>query len=199
MRMLNKLPRKIKIKNKRYFINTDFRIMIRFENKMQELKMTNKKGITIEIYKILKSFCPAFFKDFHKNMEKDIKLLLKSFLWFYQGGSRENYHKGKGGSSSNINIYSYEYDDEYIWSAFYQYFNIDLSFDKVHWWKYMAIFKSLPEECKFEKIKGYRAYKGKDKDMKELKRYWTLPLDKNLQKQIDETTKYLMEVSKEVK
>ena len=41
--------------------------------------------------------------------------------------------------------------------------------------------------------------KGKDKDMKELKRYWTLPLDKNLQKQIDETTKYLMEVSKEVK
>lgn len=199
MKMLNKLPQEIKIRKKRYFINTDFRIMVRFENKIQRLTISDESRTTLEIYKILKSFCPAFFKDFHKDMEKDIKLLLKSFLWFYQGGGREDYHKGKGGSGSSVNVYSYEYDDEYIWAAFYQYFRVDLSCDEVHWWKYQAMFKSLPEECKFEKIKGYRAYKGSDKDMKELKRYWTLPLDKNLQKQIDKTTEYLLKVSEEVK
>lgn len=199
MKMLNKLPQEIKIKKKRYFINTDFRIMIKFENKMQDMDTTDKQKISIEIYKILKLFCPAFFKDYHINMEKDIKSLIKKFLWFYSCGNRENYHKGNGKAKESTDIYSYEHDDEYIWSAFFQYFNIDLSKDKLHWWKYRAIFKSLPEECKFEKIKNYRAYKGKDKDMKELKKYWTLPLNKNLQKQLDETTKYLMEVSKEVK
>lgn len=198
--MFNKLPQKIKIKNKWYFINTDFRVMINYEKNMQGIQTMDKQEKIIKIYNVLKSFCPAFFKDFHFDMEKDIKLLLKSFLWFYSCGNRENYHKGKKGEgTSNINIYSYEYDDEYIWSAFFQYYHIDLSTDKLHWWKYKAFFKSLPEECKFEKIKSYRAYKGQDKNMKELKRYWSLPLDKDLQKQLDETTKYLMEVSKEAK
>ena len=199
MKMLNKLPQNIKINNKRYFINTDFRVMINFEKTLQGINMIEEQEISIKMYKVLKSFCPVFFETFHKNMKKDMKLLLKQFLWFYSCGGREDYHSGNGKGRAINDIYSYEYDDEYIWSAFFQCFNIDLTEEKLHWWKYKAIFQSLPEECKFERIKSYRAYNGKDKDKKELKKYWKLPLDKELQKQLDKTKKYLMKVSEEVK
>lgn len=199
MKMLNKLPQNIKINNKRYFINTDFRIMINFEKTLQGINTIDEQEISIKMYKVLKSFCPVFFETFHKNMKKDMKLLLKEFLWFYSCGEREDYHSGSGKGKAINDIYSYEYDDEYIWSAFFQYFNIDLTEEKLHWWKYKAIFQSLPEECKFERIKSYRAYNGKERDKKELKKYWKLPLDKELQKQLDKTKEYLMKVSEEVK
>ena len=48
-------------------------------------------------------------------------------------------------------------------------FNIDLTKDKVHWWKFKAIMNSLPENTEFVKIIRYRSYSGKDKDMLELK------------------------------
>jgi hypothetical protein len=195
--MLNKLPQNIKIRNKRYFINTDFRLMINFEKKMQEIELTELKNE--EIFYILKSFCPAFFKIKHKDMKSDIKLLINKLLWFYSCGNRKNYHKSKKSKTKIINnIFSYEYDDEFIWSAFYQYYRIDLSEDKLHWWKYMALFKSLPEECKFEKIKSYRSYKGNDERMKKLKDYWNLPLNEKLQQELEETTKMLLKYSKEV-
>lgn len=55
-------------------------------------------------------------------------------------------------------------------------YGIDLGYDKVHWWKFKALLKSLKDDTEFVKIKGYRAYNGNDKNMKELKEYWELPL-----------------------
>ena len=33
----------------------------------------------------------------------------------------------------------------------------------------------MPKECEFNKVKGYRAYDGKDKDILELKEAYKLP------------------------
>ena len=60
-------------------------------------------------------------------------------------------------------------------NIFGELFNIDLTKDKVHWWKFKAIMNSLPENTEFVKIIRYRSYSGKDKDMLELKQYWELP------------------------
>lgn len=54
-------------------------------------------------------------------------------------------------------------------------YGIDLAYDKVHWWKFKALLKSLKDDTEFVKIKGYRAYTGKDKNMLELRDYWELP------------------------
>lgn len=54
-------------------------------------------------------------------------------------------------------------------------FGIDLAYDKVHWWKFKALLKSLKSDVEFVKIKGYRAYTGNDKNMLELRDYWALP------------------------
>ena len=71
-------------------------------------------------------------------------------------------------------------DDKYIYSAFKEQYNIDLNSIKyLHWWKFKALLKSLKEDTEFVKIKGYRAYEGKDKNMNELKEYWELPKPSN--------------------
>ena len=105
-------------------------------------------------------------------------------IWFYKCG-REDYHKTSGNNkkiSSKRQIYSYEYDDEYIYSAFYQEYKIDLAYDKVHWWKFKSLLKSLKSNVEFVKIQGYRAYTGKDKNMIELRDYWELPKPTDEQK-----------------
>lgn len=63
-----------------------------------------------------------------------------------------------------------------IFTELFTNYGIDLAYDKVHWWKFKALLKSLKDDTEFVKIKGYRAYTGDDKNMLELKKYWELPL-----------------------
>lgn len=174
MIMFNKLPYFAILQGKKYKINVDFRNMISFENKMQDNSVDNSEKIKYG----LRHFYPAFFY-----LENYFKLLqnlelyeeaCKKLVWFYKCG-RDDYHKTTGKTGKNKQIYSYKYDDEYIYGAFYEQYKIDLAYDKVHWWKFKSLLKSLKDDTEFVKIKGYRAYSGKDKNMLELKKYWELP------------------------
>ena len=188
IKMFNKLPYFIYINGKKYFINTDFRNMISFE--VELMGMTKDKNIEDFVYKSLKKFCPYFFKE--KHTEEEIVELNKQFLWFYKCG-RENYHSSSGGGVSLDEVFSYEYDDEYIFGAFLEQYNVDLTSVKdLHWWKFKAMLKSLKKDTKIEEIKSYRGYTGKDKDMRALRDYWKLPIKTELQKQLDETAEMLM-------
>lgn len=177
MNMFHKLPYFVILQGKKYKINADFRNMIAFENKLQDRNVNDSKIIEFGLR--------HFYFDFQDD-EGYLYLLrnatlykeaCKKLIWFYKCG-REDYHKVKTGKGkcNQKEICSYEHDDEYIWGAFHELHGIDLTKDKLHWWKFKAILKSLPESTEFVKIKGYRAYKGKDKDMLELKEYWTLPM-----------------------
>ena len=169
MNMFYKLPYYVKIKNKKYAIKTDFRIFAEYEEEMQDRNEENRKKA---IAKVLSRFYPAFLEIVEKDLLEEA---VNQFMWFYECG-RKNYHKVKSGKGTKREeIYSFNYDDEYIYSAFYEKYSIDLSRNYVHWWKFQALLKGLGE-CEFTKIKGYRAYTGKDKDMLEIKEYWTLPL-----------------------
>lgn len=160
--------------------------MISFENKVQDRSVKNSEKIEYG----LRHFYPAFFYA-----ENYIKLLsdselykeaVEKMLWFYQCG-RENYHKlnKKNGKNSNSQIYSYNYDDEYIYGAFYEQYRIDLSTEKIHWWKFKSLLNSLKDDTEFVKIKGYRAYTGDDKNLLELKEYWALPKPIEEQERLD--------------
>ena len=43
----------------------------------------------------------------------------------------------------------------------------------------------MNEETPFEKIKGYRAYSGDDEQLKNLKKYWSLPVIDREQERLD--------------
>jgi len=185
MIMFNKLPYFVILRGKKYKINVDFRNMISFENKVQDKSVSESEKIEYG----LRHFYPAFFY-----VENYIKLLqnkqlykeaCEKLIWFYKCG-RENYHKTEGsGKASKKQIYSYKYDDEYIYGAFYEQYNVDLAYDKIHWWKFKALLKSLKDNTEFVKIKGYRAYDGKDENMQNLKEYWELPKPIEEQKRIE--------------
>lgn len=184
MIMFNRLPYFVILKGKKYKINVDFRNMISFENKLQDRSVSVQKKIEY----ILRQFYPAFFyAENYKKLLSNPQLYKEAcdkVIWFYKCG-REDYHKAKGGKRSNVQIFSYEHDDEYIYGAFLEQYGIDLSYEKLHWWKFKALLKSLKENTEFVKIKGYRAYKGNDKNMNELKEYWTLPLPVTEQERLD--------------
>lgn len=185
MIMFNRLPYFVMLQGKKYKINVDFRNLISFENKLQDRNVSNSKKIEYG----LRHFYPAFFNEENYNKLLNNPELYKEacekLIWFYKCG-REDYHKIKGNSKGkNRQIYSYEFDDEYIYGAFLEQYYIDLAYDRVHWWKFKALLKSLKDDTEFIKIQGYRAYDGKDENMKNLRDYWELPKPVSEQERLD--------------
>lgn len=90
-------------------------------------------------------------------------------LKFYAGSfDDKTLKKLKNSNEKKIkNIYSFEYDADYIFSSFYECYKIDLTIKKMHWWKFKALLKGLNEECLFSKILGYRSIKISSKMSKE--------------------------------
>lgn len=141
-------------------INTDFRVFILFELLMQDNELSDKeKAIT------------AFELFFDKDV--DVEKGLECILWFYRCGKEEKKSNKKTSGKKQKQIYSYEFDDEYIFSAFLQQYNINLNSIKyLHWWEFKALLQGLNDDTQFVKIMSYRAIDlGKIKDKEEKKRY----------------------------
>lgn len=86
--------------------------------------------------------------------------------------SRGEDSKGEEDSSP---IIDFKLDADYIYSSFLQAYGINLLQSSMHWFEFMALFKSLPEETIMRKIIEYRQYDGKDEELLRLKRVWALP------------------------
>ncbi len=155
-------------------IRTDFRESIKFELLMQDK--------TIEDDKKIRMILNLYYYN-PENIE-DVKKALEEIVWFYKGGDKiENKISGRNENNNKKQIYSYEFDAEYIYSAFMQQYKIDLNSIKyLHWWKFRALFTNLSEDVLFSKIMQYRAVELssiKDKEMKKfykkMKRIYALP------------------------
>lgn len=173
--MYSKLPHSVTIKNEKFSINTDFRIFINFEEEMTQ-GLDTKKAVN----NALNSFYPAFSLIIKKGLLKEAA---DKFIWFYKCGKPEtpSNEKAKG---QKIESFRYSSDDLYIWGTYKQ-LGYDLTTDYVHWWKFRAMWLTLPDNCEFSKIKGYRAYSGKDKNILSLKEHYKLPPnEKEIQDQI---------------
>lgn len=156
----------ILVKNKiKVEFNTDFRTAITFELLMQNPKYSEQ----VKTYQSLRLFYP--------NLEEitDLEEALSNILWFYGCDNKiktsQNYESRK-----EKQIYSYEFDNELIFSAFKNQYNIDLEeIEYLHWWKFKAMFNGLKSDNKIVEIMGYRAMDlSKIKDKEERKRYRSL-------------------------
>ena len=152
--------------------DTNFRIGIAFEIMMQN----SKYSMQAKTYQALRLFYPEM------NEIKDVKKAIDDIIWFYSCGRSEEKTSQKASGGYTKRIYSYEFDAEYIFSAFMEQYKIDLNKEHLHWWKFKSLFNSLNEEVLFSKIMSYRAIdlsKIKDKDMKKyykkMKKIYALP------------------------
>lgn len=158
------LKNTIKINNQDFKINTDYRVwlkfVIEFENWIDEGAISD-----IDISYIFKGSLPVF------TSKDDYKSILefafpKSELPYENSEERER------------TLYL-EYDMDYIFAAFFQAYDIDLTEVNMHWHKFRALLQALPEKTMLSQIMSYRAYTGHEnsKDEKEiyskLKNLWT--------------------------
>ena len=157
--LLNNIDEVVKDRIKIDF-DTNFRIGIAFEIMMQNPKYS----MQAKTYQALKLFYPEM------DEIKDVKKAIDDIIWFYSCGKSEEKTSRKKGKNKQKQIYSYEFDNDLIYSAFKNQYNIDLEeVEYLHWWKFKAMFEGLKSDNRIVEIMGYRAMdltKIKDKDMK---------------------------------
>lgn len=187
--LIDLLPTTVDIEGIEYEINSDFRASILFELLMQDVEIEDEEKI-IQALQLYYKKCP-----------KNIDEAINKMLWFYSCG-KENALKAdsKTGSSSE-KIYDFDYDDEYIYSAFLDQYGIDLNeIEYLHWWKFKAMFKALKEDNEIVKIMGYRSIdlsKVEDKKQKEfykkMKKIYEIPIaiSKDEKEKIDKINEIL--------
>lgn len=179
--LIDLLPESVKIDGVEYKINTNFRESMLFELLMQNEELSDKD----KIYQALELYYPVLPSDIDKAIEK--------IIWFYGCGKDKVSSKSKGKVNRTNSVYDFEYDDDYIYAAFLDQYNIDLQdIEYLHWWKFKAMFKSLKEDNEIVKIMGYRSMdlsKIKDKDQrsyyKRMQELYKIPVSKNEQEKLD--------------
>ena len=188
--LIDLVPTTVEIDGVEYEINSNFRVSILFELMMQDSELDDKE----KIIQALNLYYPVIPEDINKAVDM--------LLWFYRGG-KDIVSNGKGAGKGKIGqIYSFDYDDDYIYSAFLDQYSIDLQdIEYLHWWKFKAMFKSLKEDNEIVKIMGYRAMdlsKIKDKEQKahykKMKELYKIPakINKNEQEKLSDINRVLM-------
>ena len=172
--LLDNLDKIVKKRIKEDF-NTNFRNSILFELVMQDSNLSNEA----KIYQALKIYYP------NMNQIVDVNKAIDNILWFYKCGKEEQDEKTsqKASKEKYKRIYSYEFDNDLIYSAFKDQYRVDLQdIEYLHWWKFKAMFDGLKDDNKIVEIMGYRAVnlnKIKDKEMrkhyKKMQKLYALP------------------------
>lgn len=176
--LINSVPDGLKIASTEYKIHTDFSVWIEFEKLLSDESKNAHKTIS-DIKNLI--FC-----DKQPPPRADEETVNK-ILWFYHCGKKLQ----KSSHTSEKEIFSYDYDDGYIFSAFLEQYHIDLEQTKLHWWKFHALMLSLSDSTEFVKIMGYRSIEINSKMTaaqkafyQKMKKQYKLPLKEKVQKQI---------------
>lgn len=148
------LPTTVTIRGREFFAETDFRTMIELE----KLILDGKTDPRARIERIMRLV-------FVNGIPADVEAAFDWILYIYSCGkppdkNKQPQKKKKNGEVSikEKMIYDYEFDAPYIYGAFLSQYGIDLQdVAYLHWWKFQALFKSLPSTQKIVEIMGYRA------------------------------------------
>ncbi len=174
--LVDSLPETVDVDGEEYEIRTDFRYSILFELMMQDDSLDSKQQIT----KALNLYYPV--------IPRNTKEAVNAVLWFYKCGKEDSPQKKRvAARRGKTRVYSFDYDDDYIYAAFMTQYGLDLQdVEYLHWWKFRAMFHSLTSDNEFVKIMEYRGIEISDKMPKEqkefyrkMKRVHALPVSKN--------------------
>ncbi|NFK78259.1 hypothetical protein FDA95_06545 [Clostridium botulinum] len=185
--LIDLVPTTIEIEGGEYEINSNFRVSILFELLMQDNSISEEN----KIIQALQLYYPV--------IPPNINLAVDKMLWFYRCGKDILPSKGTGKGKST-QIYNFEYDDDYIYSAFLDQYRIDLQdIEYLHWWKFKAMFKALREDNEIVKIMEYRSMdlsKIKDKEEKsyyrKMQELYKIPIAKDEKDKLEEINNILL-------
>lgn len=138
-----------------YKVPTDFRTWMRF-GRIWEADLLTEEKIRLT-FRLLRKIEPF-------EQKVDIEPFLRACVEFYRGGEEERPSK-----PCAERLIDWERDSAAIWGDFYVYVGIDLDKEKMHWWRFLAAFQSLPDESRMKQTISLRALnlsEIKDQDMR---------------------------------
>ena len=145
MSLYREPPETITIDGVLYPVDTDFRRWIEFQGILLAKEEDGRKAERLCEFMTSLGLPPS-------------NNTLESMLEFYSAASQEKAGQGK----NRPQAFDFEQDSEFIFSAFWECYGIDLSTAKLHWWRFKALFKSLPQDCEICRIMTYRTVDLKD-------------------------------------
>lgn len=174
-------PKTVQIAGAEVPICWDFRTSVRFELLMEENLPDEEK---------LSRALLLYYPGIHFPNEQ-VEEAVEKLIWFYSAG-KEKSGSGEGAGHKDT-IYSYEYDDEYLYAAFLDQYGVDLNdTPQLHWWKFRAMFASLRSDSRIVEIMGYRSVEITPKMSREqqqfyrkMQRQFALPLPKSEQEKLN--------------
>lgn len=150
--LLEKLPQTVAGQ----IVPTDFTTWLRFGHIWEAPLLQNEK-----IYLTYK----LIFKKPVPNDLKTVKNDIESCIDFYQCGKEPRIH-----DVVKERVLDWKEDSSTIWADFWIYARIDLDKEHdLHWWKFMALFESLPDDAQIKKRMSLRAMdlsKIKDQELR---------------------------------
>ena len=144
--MFNGYPDSVSVCGTKHPVNTDFRIMCRFEIAIQ-------KSDTAEITSAVSDF-------FIGNIPDDVDETVNAAVSFYLCGKQAE--DGKSSGKNGKRCYDYNEDWKYFIAAFRQQYGIDLNTALLHWWEFSALFSGLTDDTELIKIMQIRCTNLKD-------------------------------------
>lgn len=137
-------PDSILVDGVEYPIDTDFRVWVEFQGILTGKSDDEEKAG--QLYDLMErlGLPPS-------------KAALDAMVDFYAAASTEH-----TSGARRAMAFDFEKDSEYIYAAFRGAYGIDLTTECIHWWRFKALFKTLPDDCQMCKIMGYRAADMKD-------------------------------------
>lgn len=174
--LFNDLPTKILVNDKEYGINYDFRTVLKIITALEDVNLYSEEKAAIMLDLLYKDEIP----------EEDIEEACEKASLFIDCGKYESNKK------KEKRIYSFTKDGNYILTGINTTHNIDLSEKlNLHWWKFMALFMDMDNECFFSELIYFRKRKLEGKLTKEEKQQY-----KRIKDIVDLDTENIVEVQK---
>lgn len=166
--LMDGLPDTVMVAGKEVPIDTDYRTGILFEQTLADSYMPDEE----KLHTVLKLYYGDAVFPILSDMNT-VQEALNGIMWFYRCGADKTVSSDtEGGTSEKNPPFSYEHDAGYIYAAFLETYNIDLTKNRLHWWQFRALFLGLPETVLFCKIMGYRTMEIPAKMPKAQKRFY---------------------------
>ena len=155
-------PEYVKVEDKKYKINTDFRVAIECQDIATNESIGDYERALAIVYKL--------FGDDGINTPQHYEKLLELAVKYLSCGKEVDM---KGNEEPDMD---FTQDMDYIEASFMSDYNIDLTNTEMHWWKFYNLINGLSNSemgncCVLNRVRNLRTYDTKDiKDPKELEK-----------------------------
>lgn len=146
--LTEKLPNTLKFCGKVFDINTDFRAGI-------ELELMAQHGETNPVKLALPFLGEEYLTEIEITRES-IKEVMQAVELFYSCGKAPEERTEKDDFRKPKIAYSFDVDANVIVADFWNYYNIDLTQEGLHWWLFRALLDGLPSQSEFRQRIYYR-------------------------------------------